>query len=128
MRNPGLGGENHPIPKSTVPGNTGLPGKNGIGSNGRRPSQPRLSTDQRIFSHFGTMTDLNEIIDLGAVRDLRFAHRGPVDARVGLNIDVIANADWSRLGNFLPVPLMVFGKTEAVRPNDNPVLQRDMIS
>jgi hypothetical protein len=72
--------------------------------------------------------DLDQVIDLCAICDFGFAYSGPVNAGVGLYVNVVANPRGSRLGNFLPMALAVLGKSEAVGSDDGSVFEGDMVA
>jgi len=69
---------------------------------------------------------LNKIVNLGASGYMRFTHTGTVYASVGLDLDIIFNHRRAGLDDFVPVARIIFGKAEAVGPDDDPVLEDDI--
>jgi hypothetical protein len=45
-----------------------------------------------------------------------------------LNFNLILNYDWSRLNDFVPMPLVILCKSEAIAPDDDSILQKHVIS
>src|ERR1700678_2876347 len=73
------------------------------------------------------MPNLHEIIDLDPASNAGFAHAGPVDAGVGLNLDVIFNHHWSWLRDLVPMSVASLGEAKAIASNDNSILKQNII-
>src|ERR1700753_426136 len=73
------------------------------------------------------MPNLDQIVDLGAVGDHGSANAGAVDAGIGLNFDVAADAHRTRLRNLLPGAVLALGKAKAVAADHDTVLEDDPI-
>lgn len=86
---PRLRSHNDAIADMAVPGHSDLSGENCIIANVRGAGQAYLRTEQRVFANRGAVSYLNEVVDLSAAADARFADTGAVNARIGLNFDII---------------------------------------
>ena len=49
------------------------------------------------------MTDVNQVVDLGAVSDAGDSERGAIDARIRADFNIVADLDGTDLGKFLIV-------------------------
>src|ERR1700690_39689 len=74
------------------------------------------------------MTDLHQIIDLGAAPDPGFLHARPVDTRVGLDFDVILDDHRLGLHDLVPVGRVIFREAEAIGSDDRAILQQDTVA
>jgi len=124
----GLRGQYHSIAQRAVSCDSGLPCQDGIVAHDRRAGKAGLRAYQGVFPNFGAMTDLDQVVDLGAVGNFRGSDGGPVDAGIGLNIDMAPDVHRSRLRNLPPASVLVLGKAEAVGADDSAVLERDMVA
>ena len=74
------------------------------------------------------VTDLHQIVDLGAAPDASFLHAGAIDAGVGLDFDIIFNDDRLGLHDLVPVRGVIFGEAEAVGADDCAILQQHAVA
>src|SRR5262249_34034405 len=75
------------------------------------------SAEERMLTDHDVVPHLDEVIDLGAPADDRFAERRAVDSRVRTDLDVVLDADDADLRD-LPVLLAVPDVSESVRADD----------
>ena len=78
----------------------------------RRTCEPNLGAEQGIVAHRGAVPDLDQVIDLAAASDARFADACAVDA--GVFLDIVADDHRSGLGNLLPGAIVTLGKAKSV--------------
>src|SRR6185369_1642248 len=71
----------------------------------------------------GTVSNLHQIVDLGAAPDPGLLHAGPVHAGIGLDFHVVFNDYRRGLKDLVPVAGVVLGEAEAIGPDDSAVLQ-----
>jgi hypothetical protein len=65
----------------------------------------------------------DEIIKLRAASYASLADGGAVDAGIGLNFDIVLQDGGAGLAHFVPRPVFLLGKTEAVTADDRSILQ-----
>src|SRR5215831_18667382 len=70
----------------------------------------------------------NQVIQLGAAPNARFANRGPVHASVGLHLYIIFKHSGARLRHLVPRAVLLFGKAEAIAADDCAVLKNDAVA
>ena len=68
-------------------------------ANNRRTGKSALGRDCAMLSDAAVVPDLHEVIDLRSVADRRDARLRAIDARVGTNLDVVAELDIADLRN-----------------------------
>ncbi len=124
----GLTGRDHSISNRAMSGDSDLSGENDVLAHVGRSCQSYLGAEQCVFSHARSMAYLHQVIDLGAPRNPRNAHAGPVDTGVGLDLHLIGDLDRSGLCDLVPAPVLVLGETEAIGADDGAVLQDDMVA
>ena len=73
VRQPGLAAHHRPV------------------TNPRAPAETHLRDNQAILAHGDVVADLNEVVELCAFADARFAKGAPVNAGVCADLDVISN-------------------------------------
>jgi len=128
VRDGGLRGEDDAVDDRAVAGDAQLAGENHVVADDGGAGEAGLRADERVFSDARSVADLDEIVDLGAVADFRSAYGRAVDGGIGLHVDVAADANRAGLRDFFPMALLVFGKAEAVRANDDAVFKRDVVT
>ena len=128
MRYPGLRCQGCVVANHKVACDANLARQNATVPNSRGTGEPDLSAEQRVFADFACMTDLDEVIDLGAAADARLANRRAVDHAVGLNLDVIFDHRLAGLSDFVPVPVRLAGKSEAIASDCHAILQQDAVA
>src|SRR5215472_370525 len=70
----------------------------------------------------------NQVIQLGAAPNARFANRGPVYASVGLHFHVVLKHHRAGLSHLVPGAVLLFGKAEAIATDDCAVLKNDAVA
>jgi len=90
--------------------------------------EPDLRAQQRVLTHARAVADLHEVVDLCAIGDDGSTHTGTIDACVGLDLNVIADAHRTRLRNLLPGTVIAFGEAKAIPANDDAVLKDDIVA
>ena len=123
-----LRGENDAVADHAVAGDADLTGENDVVADDRGAGKACLRADQRVVADTGAVADLDEIVDLGAVADFGCADGSAVNGGVGLYVNAAADANGAGLRNLLPVTLLVFGKAEAVRADDDAIFERDVVA
>ncbi len=83
-----LRGDDHAIADIAVPGNANLAGENDVLADHGRSGQSHLRAQQRVLADRRAMSDLHQVVDLGAARDAGLADAGAIDAGVGLHFDI----------------------------------------
>src|SRR3989440_3151188 len=83
-----------------------------------------LGHEDRVLPHLDVMSDLDEIVDLGAAADDRVAEGRAVDRAVGADLDVVLDRHAAHLGN-LAVARAVEGEAEAVGADDGARMHED---
>ena len=79
------------------------------------------------FPDADVVSEVAEVVDFHAVRDDGLVEGAPVDARVGPNLDVVADLGASHLRN-LDLPLAVEDETEPVGADDDAGVEDDAIA
>ena len=74
------------------------------------------------------MTDLDQIVQLRAALDARFAGGRSIDCSIRTDLNIIFDHNSANLRNLQPVPIFVLGKSEAVRPDDGVVVNNDALT
>ena len=72
--------------------------------------------------HMHVVPNLHQVVELDAVFNDRVIQGAAVNARVGPNFYIVANAHCTQLLNFEPLAAM-WGKTEAISPHHDPRMQ-----
>jgi len=80
---------------------------------------PNTPGHGRVGTHMDVVTDLDQVVELDTVFNDRVFKCTTVNAGVGTDFDVIANAHGPQLLDLDPLPL-VRGKTKAIGANHNP--------
>ncbi len=70
----------------------------------------------------------DQVVDFRAAADARFAYRGAVDARVGLNLDIILQNSRTGLDHFVPRAVVLLGEAQAVATDNHAVLEDDAVA
>ena len=78
-----------------------LSGKDGPFANYGRTGESDLAAEHGVGSDFAGVTDQDEVVDFCAAADASFANGGAIDARVGLNFDVVFENDDAGLDNLI---------------------------
>src|SRR5271156_2360378 len=89
--------------------------KHAVVSHLRRPSDSHLRAKQSVLAHFHRVRHVNQIVDLGSIANVRFAHGSPVERTIRLYLHVVADHSDASLRNFVPAAISLLGKAEAVR-------------
>jgi hypothetical protein len=120
-----------------VAGDAYLSGENDIVAYVGGSGEAYLRAQESVFSDGAGVSDVDEVVDLGASGDVGAADVGAVDAGSGLDLDVVGDLDVAGLDDFVPAGSLiagfvfasfVFGETEAVGADDDGVLQEDIVS
>ena len=84
----------------------------GTASHTHTPGHGRVRTDVHVVA------DLDQVVEFDAVLDHGVIQRAAVNAGIGANLDIIADAHPTQLLNFFPAPGMR-RKAKAISSNDN---------
>src|SRR6476661_8179251 len=76
----------------------------------------------------GAVSDLHQIVDLGAAPDAGLLHAGPVHAGVGLDFDIVLNDYRLGLQDLVPVAGVILGEAETIGPDYSAVLQQHAVA
>src|SRR5947207_10361070 len=101
MRDAGLRGCDHAVADFEVAGDADLAGENDAAPDPGAACQADLGAQQRVFANVGGVSNLHQIIDLGATPNSRFADRGAIDGGVGADFDIVFENHDSGLHNFV---------------------------
>ena len=124
----GLGGGDGSVADLTVASHAYLAGEDDILPNMGRACEADLGTEQSVLADRRAVTNLNQVVDFDAASDSRFAHAGPVDTGIGLDLNTVANDYRTGLRDFFPAAIVGFGEAEAIPTDDNAVLQQNMVA
>jgi len=87
-----------------------------------------LAAEHGVGSDLRRVANQDEVIELGAAADARFADGGAVHAGIGLHFDVIFEHRGAGLRHFVPGAVFLFGEAEAVAADDGAILQDDAMA
>ena len=99
--------------------------------------QSDLRAQERVFSNGAGVSDVDEVVDLGAAGNVSTANVGAVDAGSGLDLDVVRDLHVAGLHDLVPArglvagfvfAAFVLGEAEAVGADDDGILQNDVVS
>jgi hypothetical protein len=126
-----VAGENRAVGDPDVPRDGAHAADLAVSAHDRAAGHADHGRHDGVGSDADVVSDLDEIVELDPVFDHGVLDRAAVDARVGPDIDIVADADASQLGD--PVPaLAVVGVAEPVgsehrtRMDDDPPTDRDV--
>jgi len=94
----------------------------------RGAAEADLRAEQGIVADLRSVADLHQVVNLDSTTDVGFADTGAVDAGVGLDFHIVFDHNWGGLRNFVPFAIVSLGKAEAVRADDDSVVQQDVIA
>src|SRR2546423_14278075 len=97
-----------------MPSNADLAGKDDILSHVGRSSPAVLGAEHSLLTDRRTVTDLDQIVDLHAIRDLSRADAGAVDAGACLDLNAIADDGSPGLHDLVPASGVVLGEAKSV--------------
>ena len=66
----------------------------------------RTGSDDAMLANYAVMADLDLIIELAAIANLRVIQSTTVNRRTGTNFNIITNDHSANLGDFDPLPLI----------------------
>ena len=90
--------------------------------------EPYLRAEQCVFTHLRSVPNLHQVINLDSAPDESFSHAGAIDARVGLNLHIIFDHNWSGLWDLVPACVAGLGKTKAIRADHDSILEQNVIA
>src|ERR1035437_1792998 len=128
VRDAALGDGDGSVADFYVAGDADLSGKNHVVAYIRGSGQADLRDEQRVMAYGATVADLNQVVDLRAASNARFANAGAVDAGVGLDLDFAFDDYVAGLDDLVPVAGVVLGKAESVGAYYGAILQDDVVS
>jgi hypothetical protein len=82
-----------------------------------------LAADHIVGAKLGGVAYQDEVVDFGAATYAGFAHRGAVDAGVGLDFDVVFEDRRAGLDHFVPSAVFLFSKAQSVAADDGAGLE-----
>jgi hypothetical protein len=85
--------------------------------------QAGLAADHVVGAKLGGMAYQDQVVDFGAATYAGFAHRGSVDAGIGLDFDVVFEDCWAGLDDFVPGAVFFFGEAQPVAADDGAWLE-----
>src|SRR5438046_6413491 len=106
---------------------TDLSRKNHIFSDLRGSGHAHLSAEQGILAHLRGVTHLDKVIHFDATAEARFTHRGAVNARVGLNLDVVFDHRRPGLNDLVVGPIRLLRKPETIATDHRAVLENHAV-
>ncbi len=118
-----LRSDHRPVSHREVAGGANLAGEDAVAPNFGRASKADLPAEHGVGTDSRSVTNQDEVIELGAAADARFADGGAVDASVCLNFDIIFQHGGSGLRHFVPRTIFLFCETQAVPTDDRTILQ-----
>src|SRR5436305_10075649 len=83
----------------------------------RRAGDACLADDDVARADLAVVADLHQVVDLGPRADARRAECATVNGRAGADLDIVADLDMTKLGNFHVLAIDV-AIAEAIRPDD----------
>src|ERR1035437_8791952 len=89
-----------------------------MGTNGGAARHPNTARHGGVTANMHVMADLDQVVELDPIFNHGVLERAPVDAGIGANLDIIANAHRTQLFNLFPSP-RARRKTETVSPDDD---------
>ena len=92
-----LRGERDPVADAEVSSDAGLARNRHVRPDLRGTGDAHLCHDDRMIADVHVVGDLHEVVDLRALADDRRSERGPVDGRVGPDLDVVLDLDLTDL-------------------------------
>src|SRR5438094_5771912 len=109
--------------------NSNLPAEDDVVLNGDAAGEPGLRRDDNDFSDAAVVSDVHEIVDLGAASDARFIQRSAADGRVGPDFYAIFDHQFSDLRKFLVVAALAISHiAEAVAAQHRSRVHNDAIA
>ena len=111
-----------------VAGNAHLSSEDGVIADVGGAGEADLGAEESVLPDGAAVTDVNHVVELSAAGDAGFADAGAIDAGVGLDFDIVFDGNVAGLNDFMPVRCVVFGETEAVRADDNAILQENIVA
>src|SRR5690349_4683061 len=100
----------------------GLAAEHGVVPHAGAAGDPDLRTEDGVAADRDVVRDLHEVIDLRPLPDDRAAETGPVQGRVGADLDVVLDHDVPHLGNLFMAAGNEF-VAETVGADDHPRLE-----
>src|SRR5690606_19841555 len=112
--NPGHAGNGHAVGNRQVAGNRRRASYHAVAADPGTAGNCYQSRDCRVRADTDVVADLDKVVDLDAVLDDGVAQRAAIDAGIGTELDIVADADGAGLRHLLPGAAIV-GKAEAIR-------------
>src|SRR6476659_9828968 len=106
-----------------MPADAHLPADDHVVFDVRAAGNPDLRGEQHVAPDGDAVSDLHQVVDLGAGLDTRFAHGGTIDGRVRAELDVVFDDHGGHLRNLLVRAIPAAHETIAVASDDHAVLQ-----
>lgn len=111
----------HIVRKRQVPQHARAAANRAIGANGGASGHAHAGSHGGVATHAHVMGDLDQVVELDAILDHGVRQGTPVDAGVGANLHVIANAHGAKLLDLLPARAILGTprcEPEAIGAND----------
>src|SRR5690242_347737 len=121
-------GEDCAISDRKVPSSADLAGEDATSPDFSRSRETNLAAKHVVRTHLRGVADQHQIVELGAFADARFTHSGPIDAGVGLHLNVVFQHSGAGLQHFVPGAVFLLGVAQAVPSDDGAVLKDDAIA
>ncbi len=126
--NTGLRRGDHAVADAAVAGDANLSGEHHVAADLGRAREPDLRAQQRVLAHTRSVADLHQVVDLRAVGNDGRADAGAVDAGIGLDLDIAADAHRPGLRNLVPGAVIALGEAKAIAADHDPVLKNDAVA
>jgi hypothetical protein len=84
-----------------MPGYSYLSGQDHSFSQASAPGNADLGYNNRPFAHLDIVSNLNQVVDFGALADMSLAQGCPIDSRIGPNLHIVFNDYPSNLRDFV---------------------------
>src|SRR5437588_2032294 len=79
-----------------------------------RAGQPNLRADQVVWTDYTSVTDVDEIVDLGSSHDTSLAERGAINRGACADLNVVFDRYCACLQDAVPFTVCLLGVSEAV--------------
>src|SRR5437899_6016268 len=123
-----LRGHDHAVADFAVPGHAHLPGQDNVLAYLSGARQAHLGAEHGIFGNNAVVPDLDQIVDFCVAADAGLVQAGAVNTGIGLDFHVVFQHHAPDLRDLVPAAAVVFGKAEAVRADNNAVVQQHVVA
>src|SRR5262249_3142116 len=123
----GLRADHHAVTDLQMIDESGLPAHDHMRAEPGAAGDARLGDQDAVRPDRHVVTDLHQVVDLGASPDHAPAERGAIDGHVRAQLDVVLDHDAPELRN-LDVPAVVLHVPEAVAADDRAAVDHDAVA